>query len=133
MRSKLAGLSASPSGMQALRFLENARKHLDQARATGDLVHLRKAAEFEWGAVREATRLLLQKRGIRPKMGTRRMGDAFSDLAAREPRLNPLFDLFGRIMQYQHGFCFGEGECSAKMIERDFKRVEEYLETIARL
>lgn len=105
------------------------------ARRTLDDIKLAQVAEKGWGAVREATKGLLEKLGRATPKGTATIERELNQAEDANTVIQDaaLSDRFGRLMKDLHIECFGEGICSVKMIDRDLRKVREYIQLAKKL
>ncbi len=119
----------------ARRFLARAEDELAAGRASQDEVELRQAAEKGWGAATEATKALFAARGEKIPAGTRAKKARLDEIQDRDPAVQRehVADSFTRFLHNLHSEAWGDGTVSVKAIERDLRRVGEYISTIERL
>jgi uncharacterized protein (UPF0332 family) len=118
---------------QARSFINKAE--LEFAKANGDDTKVRQAAEKAWLACVYATNALFMKKGIKPPKGTRKREEILSELEKKDKKINEMgiFDKYRRFLYGLHIDCFYEGTYSVKIVERDIRRVDEYIDIIEKI
>jgi hypothetical protein len=103
----------------------NARKEIDE-------LSIRQSAEKAWAGVVEATNALFLKKGLKLPKGTRRREEMLFDLQKKDNKIADLHlgERFSYLMHNLHIDCFYEGEVSVKRVQRDIRKVGEYINSI---
>lgn len=120
---------------QARKFYEAAKDEFLVSRKNGDELKIRQAAEKGWGAVVQATNALLVKKGMKVPKGTRRREDLLFEIQDKDKKIKNLNlgEKYGYLLRSLHSDCFYDGDISIKRIERDLRKVEEYINAVSKL
>ena len=112
------------------------KKALEEfSKSNGDETAIRQSAEKAWGAVVQATNALFVKYGMKPPKGTTRREKLLFELERKNQEFAKaeILDKFTRFLYSLHVLCFYEGDFSAELIERDIRRVEDFINLCSRL
>lgn len=120
---------------RAEKFHHAAVREFAEARGKDDEIGLAQAAEKGWGAVQEAAKGLFDKLRLPVPKGTTRIESRLDELQDRRSDIRDaaLSDRFGKLMKDLHIDCFGDGMCSVKTIDRDLRKVAEFIQIAKRL
>lgn len=122
------------------RYLLAAKKFHQQAlaefeSADSDDTRIRQAAEKGWGAVVQATNHLLEKRKIKVPRGTQRRLERLADLEDKDSRVRKaaVTDRYRAFLQTLHSECFYDGVYSVKLVQRELRRLGEFIRQVESL
>jgi hypothetical protein len=109
--------------------LRRAARELADARAHGDRLRLREAAEKAYLAACQAADCAAAGLGRSAPRGRRRRLDALEALDAKHGTNTEL--LFRRVHDRLHATCFHEDVCDPKLLDRGFRETAELVEAVA--
>ena len=122
------------------RYLLAARKFHQQAlaefaSANSDDTKMRQAAEKGWGVVVQATNHLLEKRKIKVPRGTQKRLERLIELEDRDSRVrkSAVADRYRVFLHTLHSECFYDGVYSVKIVQRELRRLGEFIRQVESL
>jgi hypothetical protein len=118
--------------VKAKNLHQKAREEFLKAREDGDEERLRQVAEKAWLSAVEATNALILRYELKVPRGNKKRGELLFDIQAKDKniaRLN-LGEKYSHFLFSLHIDAFYDGDVSIKRIERDLRKVEEYIKEI---
>jgi hypothetical protein len=117
---------------EARKFYKKAEEEFIKAREVLDEASIRQSAEKGWISVGEATNALFIKKGLKLPKGTRKREEMLFDLQDKDKKLSKLNlgEKFSHLLRSLHIDCFYDGDVSVKRVQRDLRKVNEYIKTI---
>lgn len=121
--------------LQARKFYSASLEEFLQGRKKEDEIQIRQAAEKGWGAAVQATNALLVRRGIKVPRGTAKREELLFDVEEKDKKIKELRlgERFSHFLRSLHSECFYDGDVSVKRVDRDLRKVGEYIEAVAKL
>ncbi len=118
--------------LAAKKFHQDALAEFISAGANGEDTKIRQAAEKGWGAVVQATNHLLEKRKIKVPRATRRRLELLLELEDRDPRIRQagIGDKYRAFLHSLHVECFYDGTYSVKIVQRDLRRLGDFIRAV---
>jgi hypothetical protein len=119
------------------RYLLAAKKFHQQAlaefeSADSDDTRIRQAAEKGWGAVVQAANHLLEKRKVKVPRGTQKRLERLVELEDRDSRLRKaaVADRYRAFLHTLHSECFYDGTYSVKLVQRELRRLGDFIRQV---
>ena len=121
--------------LAAKKFHQDALAEFAAAGTNGQDTKIRQAAEKGWGAVVQATNHFLAKRKIKVPGGTRRRLELLVELEERDPRVRKagIADKYRVFLHSLHVECFYDGTYSVKIVQRDLRRLSDFIRAVESL
>ncbi len=117
----------------AKKFHEAAKKEFAAGKGAQDEIMIRQAAEKGWGAAVQATNALLAKKNVKVPHGTGKREELLFSIQEKDSKLKELKlgESYSHFLRSLHGECFYDGDVSVKRVDRDLRKVGEYIQDIA--
>ena len=121
--------------LAAKKFHQDALAEFTSAGANGQDTKIRQAAEKGWGAVVQATNHLLEKQKFKVPRGTRRRLELLLELEDRDSRVRKagIADKYRVFLHTLHVECFYDGTYSVKIVQRELRRLSDFIRLVESL
>lgn len=119
----------------AKKFHEAAKREFTAGKSAQDEIMIRQAAEKGWGAAVQATNALLAKKHIKVPHGTGRREELLFSVQEKDKKIQNLSlgEKYSHFLRTLHSECFYDGDVSIKRVDRDLRKVGEYIQAVSTL
>lgn len=117
----------------AKKFLEAAKKEFAAGKSAQDEILIRQAAEKGWGAAVQATNALLATKNIKVPYGTGKREELLFSIQEKDKKVQALNlgEKYSHFLRTLHSECFYDGDISIKRVDRDLRKVGEYIHAVS--